>query len=56
MLACETENLKGALMLAAYGADMRHVEKVRLDSHGIALVSIVYADRKSPWSCRFSEE
>ena len=29
MLACETMNLKGALRLAAYGADIRHVEKVR---------------------------
>ena len=28
MLACESMNLKGALMLAAYGADIRHVEKV----------------------------
>lgn len=27
MLACETMNLKGALRLAAYGADIRHVEK-----------------------------
>ena len=55
MLACETENLKGALMLAAYGADMRHVEKVRRDRHGRAPGSIAHSECTFCWSVGFQK-